>query len=363
MKRTVGIIFITILLCFFMTPVRAAADYETDTKAEMASQFDELLSDLDIGYSSDDISGLTFSSLVDDIKNRFSDISGKPLKLLGTMILVIAVTAVLKSVGGGIFNNSGRIYSSVCILTAVAVIAPQLFTVFGNTLSAVKTGGSFVAVYIPILACITAAAGNITSAGVYDISVLAASELIIQLASGFLMPLLSAVTMLSVTGGVFSHNSCSGAVQLIKKLINWGLTVAMTLFTGFVTLKCTLAGKTDGAVTKTARFMISGLVPVVGGAVSDAYATVRSSFDVIRGTIGTGGCFVMILLIMPPLLQILVYRAVLWTGAAAADLFGEEQMNKLLNALDSGLAIAQSLLICYGLMFILCTGILMQTVG
>ena len=107
--------------------------------------------------------------------------------------------------------------------------------------------------------------------------------------------------------------------------------------------------------------MISGLVPVVGGAVTDAYATVRSSFDIVRGTVGAGGCIVMIIMILPPVLHILVYRAVIWAGEAAADIFGEEQMSGVLKSLDSGLAIAQTVLICYGMMFVLCTAILMQT--
>ena len=70
---------------------------------------------------------------------------------------------------------------------------------------------------------------------------------------------------------------------------------------------------------------------------------------------------VMLLMILPPVLHILVYRAVIWAGAAASDIFGEEQMSGVLRSLDNGLAIAQTVLICYGVMFVLCTAILMQT--
>ena len=155
----------------------------------------------------------------------------------------------------------------------------------------------------------------------------------------------------------------SGVVQLLKKVITWTMTITMTVFIGFVTLKCSLAGKTDGAATKAARFVISGSVPVVGGAVSDAYAAVRSSFDLIRGTVGTVGCIAVLLIVLPPVIQLMLFRFVMWIGAAAAELFSAEHMKKLLSSFDSALAIAQSVLACYGVMFVLCTGILMHTAG
>ncbi|WP_037292090.1 stage III sporulation protein AE, partial [Ruminococcus flavefaciens] len=101
----------------------------------------------------------------------------------------------------------------------------------------------------------------------------------------------------------------------------------------------------------------------VGGAVSDAYATVRSSFEIIRSTVGTAGCFAVAVIILPPLLNIIILRAVMWTVSAAAELFSEDSMSKLAKALDNGLAVAQSVLICYGLMFILSTGILLNISG
>ena len=360
MKKLVIKLIISILLLVISAPVKVFAEGNVQSQNEMLTEFSDILQDSDIDNSPDELSGISFSGLISSIKDRTVAFSGEPLRILGTILLITAITSVLKSFGSGITGNSGKIYSSVCVLTAVTVIVPPLFTAFSNVLETVRISGNFVAVYIPVFSGITAACGNIGSAGVYNISLLAASELIVQLINDMLMPILSAVTMLSVAGSVASGVKFSGAVQFMKKLITGGLTLAMTLFTGFLTLKCTLSAKVDGAATKTTRFLISGLVPVVGGAVNDAYATVRSSFDIVRGTIGAGGCIAMMLMILPPVLNILYYRAVIWAGAAAADIFGEEEMSGVLKSLDGGLAIAQSVLICYGMMFILCTAILMQ---
>ncbi|MCR5599374.1 MAG: stage III sporulation protein AE [Ruminococcus sp.] len=358
--KTIKVLIITILLLVFVCPLRASAE---ETGAEVIERFDEILDDSEAGYSYSEVSGITFGSLVEKLRERVPDGGRQPLKLLGSILLVTVLCALVRSTGGSFINNADSIFNSVGALAAVMLILPHLLELFGRAVRAVELSGSFVAVFIPVFAGITAASGGLAAAGVYDISLLAASELIVQLSAGYLMPIVSASTVLSVTGSVFTKSDLSGIVRLIKKLITWGMTIVMTLFTGFLTLKCTLAGKMDGAATKTARLVISGFVPVVGGAVSDAYATVRSSFDIVRGTVGTGGCIAIVLLLLPTVVQILLMRVVMWTGSAAAELLGENSMKKLLGSLDSGLAIAQSVLVCYGVMFVLCTGIMMRSAG
>lgn len=363
MKKFGISIIIIILLLIITVPIQVYAVDEQSVKSEYTQQLDDILADFELETSSDDIESLSFGSFVRAVAEKVSVSEASPFKLLGTILLVMVLAAMLKSVGSVNFNGSGSIYGLVSVLSSVTVISPQLFSAFSQSAEAVNISGGFISVFIPVFSGAAAASGHITSAAVYDISVLAASELIVQLVSGFLMPVLSAAAMLSVTGSVFTANDMSGIVQLMKKVITWTITITMTVFIGFVTLKCSLAGKTDGAATKAVRFVISGSVPVVGGAVSDAYAAVRSSFDLIRGTVGTVGCIVVLLIILPPVIQIVLFRFVMWIGVAAAELFGAEHMKKLLSSFDSALAIAQSVLVCYGVMFVLCTGILMQTAG
>lgn len=363
MKRLVQVVIIALILGALLIPLKVFAEGDETVDLQINSEFNELLEDNGIDYSYDDIGELTIGAIAEKLRERLTDSGEKPLHLLGLILFVIMLSAVVRTAGGSIAESCDDILSTVGVLTAVTVISPVLLEACGRALEAVRAGGNFVSVFIPVFTSVTAASGGVVSAGVYDLTVLAASELILQLSSGYLMPIVSASTVLSVTGSIFSDHDFSGIVRLMKKVITWGMTTVMTLFIGFVTLKCTLAGKTDGAATKTVRLVISGFVPIVGGAVSDAYAAVRSSFDIVRGTVGTGGCIAILLIILPPILQILLIRAVMWTGTAAAELFGETSIKKLLSSLDSGLAIAQSVLVCYGVMFVLCTGILMQTTG
>lgn len=364
MKRIFAIAVIPFILFFMIIPLNAAAEYETE-QSEIAGELDDILSDYDIGWGFGDISGLTFGEIWERIADSLSDRLHAPMKLLGTLLAVIVFTAVVKGLGDGVFtggSNSG-LYNMVCVLTAVTAITPSLFLVYENALTAVQRTGGFMLVFVPVFAGITIACGGTLSGGAYSMMILGASELFTALTDKYLMPVLGVTAVLAVSGSVFPNVSVDGIVKLIKKLITWAMTVSMTLFTGFAAMKCTLAAKTDGAAVKTAKYLISGFVPIVGGAVSDAYSTVRGSFDVMRSTIGTAGNIAVLLFILPPVIEILVFRGVMWIGTAAAELLSADPLVRLMKAIDSSLAIVQSILICYSVMLIICTGILIQSFG
>ncbi len=364
MKRIIIIPLIFFILTIAVCPMHSFAVDYTDSETEIGQQIDDIMSDYDIGYSYGDISNLSFGELITMVKDSFIARISAPLKVFKTLIIVVLFTAVMKSAGESVFSSdsSSGLYNMICVMAAVTVIMPQLFTVYGSALTAVERGGSFILLFVPIFTGITVVSGGITTAGIYNVLILGASELIVELSRHFLIPVLSVTAVLAVSGSIFPNVSLESIVGLLKKIITWGMTISMTLFTGFVSMKCTLGGKADGVATKTARFLISGTVPVVGGAVSDAYATVKSSFDVIQGTVGTAGVIAIIIIMLPPVLELLIFRCIMWTGTAAAELFSAEPLVKLMKGIDNGLAVAQSVLVCYSVIFILCTGILMKCI-
>ena len=364
MKRIVYWIFITILLCVFAVPVTSFAEEMTAQESEISGQVDELFEEHEVGFSYEDIVGLSFSEVANLLRNKIADELSAPLKLLVAILVVVIFTAVTQSAGESFFDRSrsGGMYDLICVTAAAAVITPQLLSVYSGAITAIEQTGSFLLVFVPTFSGITVATGAITTGSFYNMMILAASEVIVKLSESFLTPLLSLMAIFAITGSIFPNASVSGFSELLKKTSTWGLSIAMAIFTGFVSMKCTLTSRADGAASKAVK-MISGFVPVVGGAVSDAYTSVRSGLEVIRCTVGVGGNIAIAMMILPPIIKIAAFRIVLWAGTAAADLFSAQPLSKLMKGLDGGLAIAQSVLICYSVMFILCTAILMQSLA
>lgn len=358
--------FIIIFAVFFtavLTIDDAYAEELTGDYDEISAQVDEILEYYDISYSYGDMSSLSLGELFASVRESAAAVIKAPVKLLGTLLVIIVFSSLMKSAGEAFFpkNSSANLYNLICVLTAVAVISPSLLSAYENAASAVDKGGGFMLVFVPVFAGIAAVSGGITSAGIYNAVTLAAAEIMVQISRSLLMPVLSMTAALAITGSVFPNTTIDILVKLARKFVTWSITVAMTLFTGFISLKCTLGSTADGFAAKTVKFVISGFVPVIGSAVSDAYATVKGSFGVMRCTAGTAGTIAIVLLMLPPVLELMAFRAVMWTGSTAAEMFSAEPIAKLLKSLDDGLAIAMSILVGFSVLFIVSTAILMKT--
>lgn len=359
MKRLIVIAVSLILIFPCISPISAFAEDTTDYTAEITEELDGILSEFGTGFELSDMVNLSLSNLWDRLWQEFSSRLSSPVKMMSSVFLVIVFSAVVKSFS----DSSEDMYNMICVIASVIVILPHLTEVYGGILQSIQTMGGFILVFVPVLTAVSVACGGFTTAGVCHMLLLGASEVIVRISECYLLPVLGVTASIGATGSVFPNTSLDSIVNLLKKAVTWGISITMTLFTGFVTLKCTITGRADGAAAKTAKMLVSGFIPIVGGAISDAYSTVKGSFEVIGGTVGAAGIIAIAIIILPTLLELLVYRFVMWAGSAAADVFGADSISKLLKSIDGGFAIAQCVMICYSVIFILCTAILMKTFG
>lgn len=364
MKRFTKIL-ISLIFTFFLilSPILLGSAEESAGDDEIQAQVDEILADYDISYSYGDMSGLSLSEIITSVKDAVVSRIKAPFKMLGIILMIVVFISLMKNVGEMALSKSSseNMYSLICVLSAVAVISSPLLQTFENAANTLERGGSFMLVFVPVFAGISVVSGGVTSAGIYNAVILAAAEIMVQLASTVIMPVLTMTAALSISGSVFPNSTVDNIVQLMKKIITWGMALTVTLFTGFVSMKSTLGDVVDGFASKAAKFVISGFVPVVGSAVSDAYSAVKGSFDIMRCTAGTAGTIAIVLIMLPPILEILAFRAVMWISRTAAGMFSLTPLEKLFKGLDSGLAIAMSVLVCFSALFLISTAILMKS--
>ena len=215
---------------------------------------------------------------------------------------------------------------------------------------------------MPVFAGILAAGGTVTSAVSYQTAVVALADGVMQMITRVLLPFCTMGFSLAIVDAVSPSVSVGGLLRLSRKFTTWVLGLLMTLFLGVLSMQNWLGGSLDTAASKTTKYVIANFVPVVGNAVSDAYTTVRSSLQILRSTTGVIGIVSLCVLFLPPLVQLLLYRAVVAVGAAAAELFGTKSLLRLLRGTQQALAIAFALLVCFGIMFVVATAIAM-TIG
>lgn len=305
----------------------------------------------------------TFSTMWNVFSNYIGDRIERPFQMLAGLLTVIIFSALLQGLyQGNMRTGTETVFEFICTLAAVAVLSEPLCTSFSSVEQTLESGSEFMTLFVPVFAGILAAGGTVGSALCYQTGVIALADGVIQLICHVLLPLCTMVFALAIVDAVSPSVSVGGLLHMTKRTTTWVLGLIMTIFLGVLSMQSWVNGSVDTAAAKTTKYVISNFVPVVGSAVSDAYTTVRSSLQILRNTTGVIGMMALCILFLPPLVQLLLYRAVVGIGAALAEILGTKRLLRLLQGTQQALAIAFALLVCFGIMFVVATAIAM-TIG
>ena len=186
------------------------------------------------------------------------------------------------------------------------------------------------------------------------------AEIAVLIATSFLLPLMGIFLSVSIIEAINPALNLSSITQSIKKFIQWCLGIIMTIFVGMISIQSIVSTSADSLSIRTGKFMASSFIPVIGGAISDAYTTVRGSLGILRSGVGTLGIIILFLTILPPILYVTVIKLSISFGSFIADILNAGKVALLLKNLSSVLSIAISLLVYFALMLIISTAIIMM---
>ncbi len=311
--------------------------------------------------NTDEMTKISPKDVFNYILNQLKEKMLSPLKTLASILAVIIICSVIQSTGDSMANKSyTRIYEIICVIISVQIIVKPLTDCITTTTRTLRDGGAFMLGYIPVFASITASAGNITSAVSYNMLVVLVAEAAVQLASHYIMPALSICMALGIVEAVNPNFNLSGITNAIKKASTFVLGFIMTIFIGLLSIQSVVGASADTLGIKAAKFMASNFIPVIGGAVADAYTTVKSSLGLLRGGVGFFGIAALFIMMLPPILEVLGMWLTFSAGNIIAEMFGVNQLKILLKNSSSVLSLAFSLLICFSVMLIISTTIIMM---
>jgi stage III sporulation protein AE len=86
---------------------------------------------------------------------------------------------------------------------------------------------------------------------------------------------------------------------------------------------------------KGVKYAVGNMLPVVGGAVAGSLGTVAAGVSLLRGVCGVSGIILIALLLIPTLVQLLLFRTALRLAATVAALLGCEGEGRLLGEMAS----------------------------
>lgn len=368
MKNVVKYAAVLLLLCFFTVNAMAetADDYiaqqlEAGGATALWEQLDAdtkgMFERVGVNELSDLIqSGMDAAGLMDVAGGLLTEQGRTPFAVMGMLLAAVILCAYVGGLKDSLGNTGvNSVYQTVCAL-AVCTVATVPFLgcvrAVNDALSGVAVFmGSFAPVYVATLA----AGGNVSAAFSYQTVLLTVSQLLGFLTGGVLLPLLSAALAMGMVTAVSDNGKIGKIGETLLKTVTWTLGTVSALFTSVLTVNGMLGAAGDGLGNRIARLSISSMVPVVGGALSEAFLTVKGCIGVVRTTVGAFGVFSALLLLLPTLVRCVCWQLCLWVCVTVADVFEVGGISGLLKTMQQVLKNMIALLAISGLFMMIAT--------
>lgn len=216
---------------------------------------------------------------------------------------------------------------------------------------------------LPVMTAALAAQGGLTgSASLYAGTALF-NSLLSSLISGLLVPMIYLFLALAVANSAMGEDVLKKIRDFVKWLMTWCLKIILYVFTGYMGITGVISGTTDAAALKAAKLTISGVVPVVGGILSDASEAVLVSAGLVKNSAGIYGMLAILAVCIGPFLKIGAHYLLLKATAAITGVFGSKRVCNLIEDFSGamGLLLAMTGSVC--LLLLISTVCFLKGVG
>ncbi len=221
---------------------------------------------------------------------------GSAAVILKVLLIVVLCRLVEHAEG----DTVSRTASMTGALAITACCVSDLRGLIGLGKTTMNQISSFSTLLMPVMASAAAASGSVTGAGVMYTIVTLFSNFLIRLSDNLLIPVIYGYLALGLVDCALQETRLAKLRELLAWCIKNGLKLMMYLFTGFLAVTGILSGNADAAALKAAKVTISGMVPVVGGIISDAAETVLASGGVLKSAVGTFGMLAILAVFAMP---------------------------------------------------------------
>lgn len=268
------------------------------------------------------------------------DILGLNIKTVLKSIALIVGLIVLCSLLNMLKNSTNNIATSrtIDLVSGVAVITTVLkisqeplqramalleeIMVFTNTVS-------------PVICAMYAMGGNVSGALIHNYGLIVFLSVLENIC------IISLEAIVGVCMGLTLASSFIGGANLlplsnaVKKAFTFFIGMVMLIFTTVISTQTLLASKADTLSAKTAKMLATQIIPVVGGTIGETLRTAGASIEYLRSNVGVVLIVIFLIMIMPTLISIALYRLGFIISNAFAGLLGCERESKILLEISS----------------------------
>ncbi len=306
------------------------------------------------------IASLTPAKLFAMAKNYIGGQVRRPLASLSTIAAIVILAAFLDGMKNAATDQStlGPVFSLTSSLAVCAAIAGPVIGCITDTASAIRDSANFMLSFVPVFSGVLTAGGQPLTATTYNIFLFWACQVVSQITATTIVPLMGIYLAFCIVAAAAPGLGISSVASMLKSLVNWAMGLMLTVFVSLLTIQSMVSSSGDTVTVKTAKFLIGSFVPVVGGALSDAFATAQGCIHLLKTTLGAYGIIVSAVIALPTLLRVLLWYLTVNLSSVLSELLGLPSIGALLKSVSYTLGMLLAMLLCFALLIIISTSLI-----
>ena len=320
MKRWVIVIYIVLFLAFPVSAVEFSAPTAPESATPYMPEQQESFAD-----------GLLFilKKAIQALRPELAGATGICLSLIAT-VLLMSLLHTFSEKSAGTIQLTGAVVIGLLLLTS----SNSMIQLGASTVTELSEYGKLL---LPVMTAALAAQGGTTSSAALYTGTVFFDALLTTVISKLIVPALYIYLCLCVANSAIEQEMIKKVRDFVKWAMTWCLKIVLYVFTGYIGITGIISGSVDSSVLKAARLTISGVVPVVGGILSEATETILVSAGAMKNAAGIYGIFAVLSVCIGPFLQIGVQYLLLKLSCAVCSSFGYKPATTLIEDFSTGM--------------------------
>lgn len=257
------------------------------------------------------------------------------LKILISILVIIVIHGILKSITDSLENSN---VSQIIYFVQYILIVTLIMSNFTEIIKLIKETANnlvgFINLLMPLLLTLMVYTGNITTSSVLEPIVLFISNFIGNIIVDALIPIVLIIVVFSIISKISDRVQVEKISKFLKSGVVWFLGTVLTIFVGVVSLEGTLSSSVDGVTAKTAKAVVSSVIPVVGKVLGDVVDSVLGCGVVLKNAVGVVGVIVIIGICILPVLKIATLSIMYSLASAVVQPVADDKIVKLLDEMS-----------------------------
>ncbi len=244
-------------------------------------------------------------------------------------VKILAIVMLASIFSGGSKATSQSVTMAATLSIAVLLLTPtnNLIYLGRDTIQELTDYGKLL---LPVMATALAAQGATSSSAALYAGTACLNAVLSSIITAVLIPLIYIYLVLSTACSVLEEDMLKKTKDFAKWLLTWCLKIILYIFTGYMTITGVISGAVDASAMKATKITISGVVPVVGGIISDASEAILLSAGIMKNSAGIYGILALVSILIGPFVKIGVQYLVLKVTGGLCQVFSSPKCSQLI---------------------------------